>query len=447
MANDTARVACGKCKRTYSWKPERAGKKAKCQCGNIITMPMRPPQPKEPEPVDDLDALSELAADANNAVVIPAPMRAVPAAVAASVAKPKTLSYVTPRVRDESGMVAHGRLHDPIRDLFAPVGLIITGAVGSLAYACLQTNLGVTGLAVVSVLTALLTVIKIGALFGAALMLAPLLGISFGLFWPAVLKFAGIIIFIDSAELWINVILRATGGISPSGKTSIYILFVWFGLAVTLMAGLCAYLFSLDASEVSMLTLPLVILSWVIGLIVSVVLFFALAAMAIAVVAAHPPTIAMPITAPIVSALPIGAARALTTPPPPAPAAPTGPPNFDSEIERRIHPPNGRSEVIGANKWIQMTGRNGAANPTNQLIANMYGAGAVNVYIDLFGGMRQPAIPGAMGSLMYVQLPAGNAQIAACVTLAQSYRTQMGENPNSPADGVTKEFLVIDLGR
>jgi hypothetical protein len=213
------------------------------------------------------------------------------------------------------------------------------------------------------------------------------------------------------------------------------------------MAGLSAYLFSLDVSEASTFAILMAILSWIIGVIVSIVLFFTLGALAVAVVA-HAPNVPMPITAPMVSAIPVGAAQALATPPPAATtAAPAGPPNFDSEIERRIHPPNGRSEVIGANKWIQMTARNGVANPTNQLIANMYGAGAVNVYIDLLGGMRQPAIPGAMGSLMYVQLPAGNAQIAACVTLAQSYRTQTGQNPNSPADGVTKEFLVINLGR
>jgi hypothetical protein len=292
-----------------------------------------------------------------------------------------------------------------------------------------------------------LTIIKIGILIGAALMLAPMLGISFGLLGSAILKFASIVIFIDSAELWVNVLLQATGGISASGRAPFYIIFVWLGMGVVLMALLCGYLFSLDVSEASTFAILMAILSWVIGVIVSIVLFFALGALAIAVVA-HAPNLPTQITAPMVSAIPVGAARALTIPPPaPAAPAPIGPPNFDSEIERRIHPPNGRSEVIGANKWIQMTGRNGAANPTNQLIANMYAAGAVNVYIDLFGGMRKPAIPGAMGSLMYVQLPAGNAQIAACVTLAQSYRTQMGENPNSPADGVTKEFLVIDLGR
>ena len=277
-------------------------------------------------------------------------------------------------------------------------------------------------------------------------MLAPMLGISFGLLGSAILKFASIVIFIDSAELWVNVLLQATGGISATGRAPIYIIGVWLGMGVVLMAGLSAYLFSLDVSEASTFAILMAILSWIIGVIVSIVLFFTLGALAVAVVA-HAPNLPTQITAPMVSAIPVGPARALATPPATATAAPTGPPNFDSEIERRIHPPNGRSEVIGANKWLQMSGRNGANSPTNQLIANMYGAGAVNVYIDLFGGMRQPAIPGTAGSLMYVQLPAGNAQIAACVTLAQSYRTQMGQNPNSLADGVTKEFLVINLRR
>jgi len=448
MANDTARVACGKCKRTYSWKPERAGKKARCQCGNIIAMPLHPPGAKEAEPVDDLYALSELAAEADKAVVNPTPIRAVPAIapVTASAAKSRALNYRTPNRSDESGLVSNDGLHDPIRDLFVPIGLIITGAVGSLAYACLETKLGLTSLAIVSALTAVLTVVKIGILIGAALMLAPMLGISFGLLGSAVLKFASIVIFIDSAELWVNVLLRATGGISATGRAPIYIIVVWLGLGLVLMAGLCAYLFSLDASEASTFAILMAILSWIIGLMVSVVLFFALGAMAVAVVAGHSPTTPMPITAPMVSSIPIGAARAIAGPPP-ATAVPAGPIDFDSAIARRIHPPNGRSEVIGANKWIQMSGRTGANSATNQLISKMYGAGAVNVYIDLFGGMRQPRIPGAVGPLMYVELPAGNDKIAACVQVAQAYRSQTGQSPTSPADAVTKQFLVVDLER
>jgi pyruvate dehydrogenase E2 component (dihydrolipoamide acetyltransferase) len=43
MGQSDATVACTGCSRTYKWKPEYAGKKAKCKCGASVQFPKEPP--------------------------------------------------------------------------------------------------------------------------------------------------------------------------------------------------------------------------------------------------------------------------------------------------------------------------------------------------------------------------------------------------------------------
>lgn len=50
------KFACPSCKKEYTWKPELAGKKAKCKCGTVIDIPAAPPPPPLPPPnVDPFD--------------------------------------------------------------------------------------------------------------------------------------------------------------------------------------------------------------------------------------------------------------------------------------------------------------------------------------------------------------------------------------------------------
>ena len=37
--------ACTSCGKEFRWKPELAGKKAKCKCGSVISVPAKPPAP------------------------------------------------------------------------------------------------------------------------------------------------------------------------------------------------------------------------------------------------------------------------------------------------------------------------------------------------------------------------------------------------------------------
>jgi hypothetical protein len=42
---DGPKFACAACGREFRWKPELAGKKAKCKCGAMVTVPTAPPAP------------------------------------------------------------------------------------------------------------------------------------------------------------------------------------------------------------------------------------------------------------------------------------------------------------------------------------------------------------------------------------------------------------------
>jgi hypothetical protein len=62
---DQGKFACSQCGKSYKWKPELAGKKVKCKCGNVMQVPAADPVAAEPEV--DLDSLYELAAEEKKA--------------------------------------------------------------------------------------------------------------------------------------------------------------------------------------------------------------------------------------------------------------------------------------------------------------------------------------------------------------------------------------------
>lgn len=55
---ERAKFACEGCGKSYAWKPELAGKKAKCKCGTVMLVPQT-----EPGRDDELDGLYDLAED------------------------------------------------------------------------------------------------------------------------------------------------------------------------------------------------------------------------------------------------------------------------------------------------------------------------------------------------------------------------------------------------
>jgi hypothetical protein len=82
-ADSEAKFACPSCGRSYAWKPQLAGKHAKCKCGAALAVPARPPGAADefdPPALNDDDFPPEAPAEAAAA---PAPAYA-----AAAVARP-----------------------------------------------------------------------------------------------------------------------------------------------------------------------------------------------------------------------------------------------------------------------------------------------------------------------------------------------------------------------
>ena len=53
MAEGTqATITCDACGRHYAWKPQIAGKKVKCKCGQVLTVPVGPPENPDMAPSD-----------------------------------------------------------------------------------------------------------------------------------------------------------------------------------------------------------------------------------------------------------------------------------------------------------------------------------------------------------------------------------------------------------
>ena len=54
MADGAMKFSCNACGKSYGWKPELAGRQAKCKCGQVMTVPAEPPAPPEEDALYDL---------------------------------------------------------------------------------------------------------------------------------------------------------------------------------------------------------------------------------------------------------------------------------------------------------------------------------------------------------------------------------------------------------
>ena len=154
--------ACEGCGKTYPWKPELAGKRAKCKCGRIIEIPSTPPQPEAP-PDPAMDALYALAEEESTRPVVQSPSVRCPscqepwppgaaicpncgynletgskhkptaaAAVTAAASGAATAGvgiYAPPRRLDHTDPNA---LKMQIVDLYLPLGLLVVGSFLSI---------------------------------------------------------------------------------------------------------------------------------------------------------------------------------------------------------------------------------------------------------------------------------------------------------------------------
>jgi hypothetical protein len=76
MPSNSPKFTCASCGKEYRWKPEIAGRKARCKCGQTLTVPTAPRAPRVVEPppqASPLDWPDEPAADYAAPPPVPAP--------------------------------------------------------------------------------------------------------------------------------------------------------------------------------------------------------------------------------------------------------------------------------------------------------------------------------------------------------------------------------------
>src|SRR5688500_12395859 len=131
MSAEAGTFSCGACGKRYAWKPQLAGKKAKCKCGATIAVPQS--ISAERDAPDDLYDVVDTPPPATIARQTVAPAAAVaqpPASTLNYRAAPAPANPDTPRDRFAFSEMTH-----PPRDLYIPVALCVIGLIGIIAWA------------------------------------------------------------------------------------------------------------------------------------------------------------------------------------------------------------------------------------------------------------------------------------------------------------------------
>lgn len=284
MITEKPKFSCESCGKSYEWKPALAGKRAKCKCGATIAVPATSPAAPEP---DDLYDFAE-----------PSPLPpARPAPLAMESAAP-AIAYATPDPIDKR-LSFDNLIHKP-RDIYFPTAAIVSGFIALLAWAVYESGGSSGAVVLFSGFLCVTTLIKTVVMIGAAFVIAPMAGVSFGGFWTAVLKLAAIAVVTDAGLFWLQTIMEATGAYPTTGGSARR-MFMWIGLINTMLAAaligiMLRLFFDMDRDEVATIAVPLAILNRILNFVILLVLAFIIdraTAIPSAPVAA-PPTAATP---------------------------------------------------------------------------------------------------------------------------------------------------------
>jgi hypothetical protein len=421
MSAGTFKYPCTGCNRTFTWKKEVAGKRGKCKCGQVITVPLHPPQ--QDEPADDLYALAELSSDAKTAVVDPTPI-VLPAAAIAQAASASPLEYHRPEKAartPRSGRVNPntGEFDDPLRDYIVPAIFIAAGFVGLALYMMQKMGNGpLVGLAISIAFGFMLvvTLIKTVVLTFAAFPLATYCDVSVGLLRTAVLKIAATILFGDIAILWIIVAMRSAGmiGKKDDGGPEVWLVNV---VILTLIYHLCFwYMFRLSAADAKFAALMAFVsrlCNFFMTLIVIALAASIIASRAYPSASQYIPATRTPLT--------ISPGTPLTVQPGQA-----GPTPMDELISQQIK--QNPFRIKEGYEWC----RTGAADDADKkLVSDLYGAGADKVYIG--------------GFTLYARLPADPAKRTGCLDVAHAFRHDHAIPDTAATNSLNYQYVVINL--
>jgi hypothetical protein len=414
--------SCEACGKSYTWKPALAGKKAKCGCGTVMSVPPAP---------------TLVAAPRRQVAVPSAPAAATLAVPAPAVSSPvsSTYGYVPTRRRPLKEKVAEDKFLSPIRDTYAPLALIFIGLVGMVLWGVVGAEGGLSFGILVLVGSLIITLIKTAVLVGLAILIAPHAGLSLGTFWTAVLKIAAIVVFSDAVLMWIEQLMQNWGAVPTTGygfrRGRRFVWWMEMIIATAVIATLLHYLFDMDRDETGTVAMPIAIASWIMGLILKVALVAMLQRATDGAAG-----VSFEVDDPYAD----GSAADV------APTNPTGPPgppprkdvtDGDRIISGRIEQ---RSPFVKpAHEWNEQRLLRGRGQ--KQLFENLFDAGATRIYADTQATL-------GMGATLYVELPLDAARRTKCFEAYKTYCSDAGVDVDSArTKDVGQRYLVIDVKR
>src|SRR5262245_25895114 len=173
MSENATTFSCDGCQRTYTWKPQLAGKRVKCKCGHTLTVPDAQPDPQiEEDALYDLVAAEEEAAKhaPSQHRVVDAPVsRSAPAASSSGPAIPRSAAGLAigyrrgPSAEEQKrggDRFSTANLMDMNRDVHVPVSLLVVGFGIYTAFYAWKYSLGGTGIAAVTFGLGIMTAFK-----------------------------------------------------------------------------------------------------------------------------------------------------------------------------------------------------------------------------------------------------------------------------------------------
>lgn len=390
------------------WSPAIAGKRGRCKCGATVQVPNAIEPPVEAE--DDLLSALEK------------PIKPVvePDAYANVPPQAPTLSYERPAPQRESAETSR----ELLREIYIPVGVVILGYAGTLAWVGYHGRLVFAAVATTVILASLLMVIKTVALSLFALYLARNSGGSFGHPVGTVLKIAGLVVSLDAATLWAISAMVVLGAITPRGGFyPIKTLLVLFFATLVVAALIAQLVYGLHGDEANFFSRFMAGGNLAINVLLVIVL---------AVVAHNAATARRQAQA-------RAAAAAAQTSSISSPTSSSSSTMQETDADRAIKLRLSKNPLItDLQGWKTSIAFRKSDVPLSRFLERVYVAGATKVYVDTSGGGV---------SRIYVDLPSDRQQRDACFEIITAYSTQNRNMVVKPSPPTAARFLEINIRR
>jgi hypothetical protein len=151
---------------------------------------------------------------------------------------------------------ATSNLIDMTRDVYAPIGVFLAGFALYVGYHAFKYELTGTGFMLTFLGLGIMTAFKAVLLMVFAMIVASPLGVSFGGIWTAALKFAAIAAFSDGVTTIVEAALESAGASGMSGIIS-------FPISLGVYWALLIYLFSMDSGDSWLVVLVLAVFDYI----------------------------------------------------------------------------------------------------------------------------------------------------------------------------------------